>query len=60
VAQAPLDHGHPFDLLSLFQDLLSASKVDIGWRQIPKALVVALVVVVVDETLRCENLKSVP
>ncbi len=49
MAQALLDHGFSFDLLSLFQDLLNASEVDIGWRQVPKALVVALVVVVSDK-----------
>ena len=49
MAQAPLEHGFAFDLLSLFQDLLIAPEVDIGGRQVAEALVVALVVVIVDE-----------
>ena len=49
MAQAPLEHGFSFDLLSLFQDLLIAPEVDIGGRQVSEALVVALVVVMVDE-----------
>lgn len=49
MAQAPLEHGFSFDLLSLFQDLRIAPEVDIGGRQVSEALVVALVVVVVDE-----------
>jgi len=49
VAQAPLEHGFSFDLLSLFQDLLIAAEVDIGGRQVSEALVVALIVVMVDE-----------
>src|SRR6056297_2896918 len=49
VAQAPLDHGFSFDLLSLFQDLLSAPEVNVGGRQVAKALVVAQVVVIFDE-----------
>jgi len=49
VAQAPLDHGFLFDLLLLFLDPLSADEADIGWRQVFKARVVALVVVVFDE-----------
>ena len=49
MAQAALDHGIVFDLLSLFQDLLSGPDVDVLGRPFPKALVVAVVVVVVDE-----------
>lgn len=49
VAQAPLEHGFSFDLLSLFQDLLIAPEVDVGGRHVSKALVVAAVVVVVDK-----------
>ena len=49
MAQAPLEHGFSFDLLSLFQDLLIAPEVDIGGRQVSEALVLALVVVMVDE-----------
>ena len=45
----PLEHGFAFDLLSLFQDLLIAPEVDIGGRQVADALVLALVVVMVDE-----------
>ena len=37
------------DLLSLFQDLLAAPEVDVGGCQVAEALVVAAVVVVVDE-----------
>ncbi|WCR15037.1 hypothetical protein JHW44_06390 [Paracoccus seriniphilus] len=46
MAQAPDEHGFSFDLLSLFQDLLCAPAIDISGRQVPKALMVALVVVV--------------
>ena len=49
MAQAPLEHGFAFDLLSLFQYLLIAPEVDIGGRQVAEALVVALVVVMFDE-----------
>ena len=49
MAQAPLEHGFSFDLLSLFQYPLIAPEVDIGGRQVSEALVVALVVVMVDE-----------
>jgi hypothetical protein len=49
VAQAPLEHGFSFDLLSLLQDLLIAPEVDIGGRHVSKALVVAAVVVLVDK-----------
>jgi len=51
VAQAPLEHGFSFDLLSLFQDFLIAPKVDVSGRQVAQALVVALVIVIVDEGL---------
>ncbi len=49
MAQAPLEHGFAFYLLSLFQDVLIAAEVDVGGRQVAEALVVALVVVIVDE-----------
>ena len=49
MAQAPFVHGFSFDLLSLFQDLLCAPKVDVGGRQVAQALVVPVVVVVFDE-----------
>ena len=51
VAQAPFIHGFSFDLLSLFQDLFSAPKVDISGRQVPQALMVSVVVVVSDEVI---------
>jgi hypothetical protein len=34
VAQAPLEHGFSFDLLSLFQDFLIAPEVDVSGRQV--------------------------
>jgi hypothetical protein len=49
VAQAPRKHGFAFDLLSLFQDLLAPSEVDVGGRQFAQALVVPAGVVVFDE-----------
>jgi hypothetical protein len=49
VAQAPLEHGFSFDLLSLFEDLLGPPEGDVGGRQITEALMVALRVVVLDE-----------
>jgi len=49
VAQAPREHGFSFDLLSLFQDLLTPPEVHVGGRQVSKALVVALVVVIFDK-----------
>jgi len=49
VAQAPGEHGFSFNLLSLFQDLLCTPVIDVSARQVPKALMVALVVVVFDE-----------
>ena len=49
MAQAPLEHGFAFDLLSLFQDLLIAPEVDVGGRHVSKALMVAAIVVVVDK-----------
>src|SRR6056297_3377247 len=49
MAQAPGEHGSSLDLLSLFQDLLCAPEVDVGGRQVSKALVVALVVVIFDK-----------
>ena len=48
MAQAPLEHGFSFDLLSLFQDLFIAPEVDVGGRHVSKALVVAAVVIVSD------------
>lgn len=49
MAQARLEHGFAFDPLSLFRDLLIAPEVDIGGRKFSEALVVAFVVVIVDE-----------
>ena len=37
MAQAPLEHGFAFDLLSLFQDLLSPAEVDVSGRQVAQA-----------------------
>jgi hypothetical protein len=49
VAQAPCNHGFSFDFLSLFQDLFSPPEADVSGRQVAEALVVALIVVIVDE-----------
>jgi|TARA_Y100000815_G_scaffold107557_1_gene96346 hypothetical protein len=35
-----LVHGFTLDLLLLFQDLLSVTEIEVGWRQVPKALMV--------------------
>jgi hypothetical protein len=53
VVAAALFDGLAFDLLSHVQNVLSASEVDIGWRQVVQAFVVALVIVVVDEASDC-------
>ena len=44
-------NGLSFDPFALEQDGLAASKVDIGRRQVLKALMVASVIVVIDETI---------
>lgn len=47
--QAPLVDGFAFDPFSCLQDGLAASEVDVGWCEIAEALVVAPVVVMIDE-----------
>ena len=47
--QAALLDGFGFDLLSCFQDGLAPAEIDVGVRQFAQALVVAVMVVVVDE-----------
>ena len=47
--QAPLFHGPPFGFLSLEQDGLSASGIDVGRCEVFQALMIALMVVVTDE-----------
>ena len=49
MAQAPLERGFSFDLISLLQDLLITPEVYIGELQVSEAPVVVLVVVVIDE-----------
>lgn len=51
MVQAPLLEGVLFDLFALFQDVLATSEVDIGRSEITKALMIAPVVVMVDEGL---------
>jgi hypothetical protein len=41
--------GLEFDVASCVEDCVAASEVDLGWREIVQALVVAAVVVVLDE-----------
>ena len=47
--QAPMFDGLPFDPFTLFDDGFSPSEVGIGGRHVAEALVVALVVVMLDE-----------
>ena len=47
--QAPGFDGVSFDPFSLLQDGLTAPKVHVGWGEVLQALVVALMVVVIDE-----------
>ncbi len=49
--QAPVFDGLSFDPFSCPQDGLTASEVDVGRREISQALVVAVVIVVLDEGL---------
>ena len=49
MVQAAVLGGPFFDLFSLFDDGGVASKVGVGWSYVADALVVALVVVVIDE-----------
>ncbi len=46
---ASLVDGPALDLLSLFADALTSAEVDVGGREIVQALVVAPVIVVLDE-----------
>ena len=39
----------PFDACPLFQNCLSSSEVDAGWRGISKALMIPMMIVVADE-----------
>ena len=47
--QASRFDGLPFDPFSLLQDGLTAPEVDVCWRKILQALVIATMVVVIDE-----------
>ena len=49
MVQAAVLGGQFFELFSLFDDGGVASKVGVGWSYVADALVVALVVVVIDE-----------
>lgn len=55
MAQAPLEHGFPFDFLSLFHVLFGASEVDVGGRQVAEALMVPAGVAVLDERVNCRS-----
>jgi hypothetical protein len=43
--------GLSFDPFALEQDGVTASEVDVGRRQVPQALMVASVIVVIDEAI---------
>ncbi len=49
--QAPVLYGLPFDPFSFQQDGLSPTEVGVGGRDVVQALVIALVIVVLDEGL---------
>jgi hypothetical protein len=49
VKQAPRFDGLPFESFSLFQNGLTAPEVDVGRGEVKQALVVAAVVVMLDE-----------
>lgn len=49
VTPAPRNHGFPFDRLSLFQELLIGSEVDVGWCQVCEILMVGFGDIVFDE-----------
>src|SRR5579863_1831893 len=49
VLSAPLLDGPPLDLFAPLQDPLASPEVDVSWRQIVQALVIAAEIVVVDE-----------
>ena len=51
VMQAPMFDGFSFDPFALFDDGLSPAEVGISGRDVVEALVVALMVVVLDERL---------
>lgn len=50
MTQAPHDHGFPFNLLSLFQDLLGTPDVDVSGCQVAETLVVPAGSAVRDES----------
>ena len=50
---AALFDGTSFDLLSHVQNVLTAAKVDVGRREVVEALMVAAMIVVVDEVCDC-------
>lgn len=49
VLQAPMLDGLPFDPFSLFDDSCGPAEVGVGWRHVAQALVIAPMVVVLDE-----------
>ncbi len=49
VLQAPVLDGLPFDPFALFDDGLGLAEVGVGWGRVVEALVVAPVVVMLDE-----------
>jgi hypothetical protein len=49
VLQATILDGGSFDPFSFQQDGLSSAEVDVGWREIVQALVIAAMIVVIDE-----------
>ena len=49
--QAPVFDGLSLDPFSLFQDGLASTEVDVGGRDVLQALVIASVIVVIDEGL---------
>ena len=55
VQQAAIGDCLSFDPFSFDQNGLASSEVDVGWRQITDAFVIAQVIVVNDESLDCFN-----
>ena len=51
--QSSVFDGLSFDPFALKQDGLAASEVDVGGREVLQALVIAAVIVVLDEAIRC-------
>ena len=47
--QAPMFDGMSFDVPTFGEDVLAPAKVDVRWGQIVQALMVALMIVVLDE-----------